>query len=140
MSKQVTIKRRGKAGYERAVMVSTHEGQRLVSVEYIDPQREIELATGRLPERCYCIADFADGVRASGKNVIIDDQRTGRVHRRENLPPSSFTPGVRSEFYMFGFLWGLGQWNNFKGGFARGVPLRKQVYTLESLVASGLIK
>ncbi|MFA5946932.1 MAG: hypothetical protein WC813_02825 [Patescibacteria group bacterium] len=115
------------------------EGQVFGDTKYIDPQAEILKATGRLLDRGMCILDFASGIKASGCVVWIDERRKGRLYSFKAFIDYSPT-GFYSDYYMFGLLWGRGQWNLLKDGFARDVPLRDQTYTLGTLVDAGIIR
>jgi len=140
MNKQVVILRRGNAAYERAVTVHVFKAQRLVQVENIDTQAEIFKATGRSLNRALCIVDFARGVKASGYSVVIDDRRKGRLHSSKTVLEVYPTGANENDYFMFGLLWGRGQWNLLKDGFTLGVPLRDQTYTLGTLVDTGIIR
>jgi hypothetical protein len=140
MDKHIMITRYGKPAYEREVAVRTFRGKKLVNIQFIDPQREIWMATSLSLSRHKCVVSFVQGIRAAGCPVSVNDQRKGRerpsVHVTQNLDQALLDPN----YYLFGLLWGWGYWDIVKRVLEPEVPLIDQRLTLWQLINADIIR
>ncbi len=108
----ITIVRTGPKHHERAVRVNQCNG----SGWWINPQTEVNKATGCYFGRASCIVSFADGLASAGNEVWIFDGRSDRpvqhyLHRNFG--------GSLHVYWLLGRLWIVREWVRFVDALGR---------------------
>jgi len=122
------IRREGHPQYERAVKITRHEDGRFW---WVNPRSQVMRATGCGVNRQWCIQSFAQGLKDAGHKVMIDEQREGFLPYKREF---TGTPVISCVYWLLGFAWGQGKWEDFVIALQRDV---RQGRWFDALEATG---
>lgn len=130
----LVIERRGKASEERAVKIvqwrQDHGPMRTMLGSWvIDPCKEIRALVNRMPRR-FCVNNFAAGLQDARHTVYMDIQFDGENYNGMRL--FRFNQAMAPIYWLFGFAWGLGQWEALVRTLYIHVPFGSRVAALEA--------